>query len=88
MITCIQKTFDSVADAGEGPGGPAPLFCVQTAVQRAQKNFFGDPLPPPPQPPSQRSGSATVIGAKCCSNKGLIFITARQKLAGILRSRI
>ena len=30
MITCIQKTFDSVADPGEGPGGPVPLFWVQT----------------------------------------------------------
>ena len=26
MITCIQKTFDSVADPGEGPGGPALIL--------------------------------------------------------------
>ena len=38
----------SVADPGEGPGGPAPplppppLFLDQTEARRAEKNFSGD----------------------------------------------
>ena len=40
----------TVADPGEGPGGPAspPLFLDQTETSRAENIFFGDgPLPPP-----------------------------------------
>ena len=35
-----------VADAGEGPGGPAPLFLAQTEARRAEKNF--ETAPPHP----------------------------------------
>ena len=40
----------TVADPGEGPGLPPPLFLDQTNVQRAEKCFFfatGPPSPPP-----------------------------------------
>ena len=41
----------SVADLGEVPGGRGggdspPLLLDQTEAQRAEKNLFGDPLPP------------------------------------------
>ena len=37
----------AVADLGEVPGGGRPpLFLDQTEAQRAEKNLFGDPLPP------------------------------------------
>ena len=37
----------AVADLGEVPGGGRPpLFLDQTVAQRAEKNLFGDPLPP------------------------------------------
>ena len=62
-----------MADPGEGPGGPgAPLFLNQTEARRAQKNFLGDRLPPPPfskglddrapSPLISGSGSGTDLG--------------------------
>ena len=63
LFSTFQKerpaTNKSVADPGEGPGGPAPPLCLdQTAAPRAKKIFLGDgpPLylrvwitePPPP----------------------------------------
>ena len=39
----------TVADPGEGPGGPGtPLFSDQTMARRAEKKHFGDRFPPPP----------------------------------------
>ena len=36
-----SEYVDSVADPGEGPGGPSlPLFLDQNEAQRAEKNFF------------------------------------------------
>ena len=61
----------TVADPGEGPGGPGtPLFSDQTVARRAEKKHFGDRFPPPltqglddrfppPLPPISRSGSGT-----------------------------
>ena len=58
----------TVADPGEGPGGPAPLLLDQNEAQRGEKNFFGDRAPrylrvwisaPPPRPLISRSGSGT-----------------------------
>ena len=42
----ITLNMTSVADPGEGRGGPAPppLFLRQTEAQRAEKKFFGTPL--------------------------------------------
>ena len=31
-----------MADPGEGPRPPCPLFLDQTEAQRAEKNFFGE----------------------------------------------
>ena len=41
----LAELMDSVADPGEGPGGPAPpppptLFLDQTESQRAEKKFY------------------------------------------------
>ena len=53
----------TVADPGEGPGGPGPtLFFDQTEAQRAKKKFFWRPPPlspplPPPLPPPHLSQS-------------------------------
>ena len=44
-----SEYVDSVADPGEGPGGPSPpLFLDQNEAQRAEKNFFWGRGPPPP----------------------------------------
>ena len=45
----FTKLHLTVADPGEGSGGPGPpLFLNQTEAQGAEKNFFGDcPLPLP-----------------------------------------
>ena len=42
----ITLNMTSVADPGEGPGGPAPppLFLHQTDARRAEKNFGTPPL--------------------------------------------
>ena len=41
--------FYSVADPGEGPGGPRPpLFLDQTKARRVEKNFWRPAPPPPP----------------------------------------
>ena len=37
-----------MADSGEEPGAPAPLFLDQTEARRAEKIFFWRPPPPPP----------------------------------------
>ena len=43
-----MNLYVAVADVGEGPGGPGPLFFLdQTEPQRAKKCFLGD-CPPPP----------------------------------------
>ena len=43
----IDPSHDhTVADPGEGPGGPAPLLLDQTDAQRAEKHFFWDRPPP------------------------------------------
>ena len=43
-----MNLYVAVADLGEGPGGPGPLFFLdQTEPQRAKKFFLGD-CPPPP----------------------------------------
>ena len=42
----IDPSHDhTVADPGEGPGGPAPLLLDQTDAQRAEKHFFWDRPP-------------------------------------------
>ena len=63
----------AVADPGEGPAAPHPLFLDQTEAQRAEKNLFSDRAPTPtplsqglddrhPTPPhSWRSGSFTDV---------------------------
>ena len=39
-MSLAEKSSFSVADPGEGPGGPAPpLLLDQTKVRRAEKNF-------------------------------------------------
>ena len=44
----FTKLHLTVADPGEGSGGPGPpLFLNQTEAQGAEKIFFGD-CPPPP----------------------------------------
>ena len=44
-----SEYVDSVADLGEGPGGPSlPLFLDQNEARRAEKNFFLRPGPSPP----------------------------------------
>ena len=40
----------TVADPGEGPASPPPLFLDQTEAQKAEKKFL---RPPPPPPSSQ-----------------------------------
>ena len=50
LFSTFQKerpaTNKSVADPGEGPGGPAPPLCLdQTAAPRAKKIFLGDGPP-------------------------------------------
>ena len=40
----VDEGYSSVAEPGEGPGGPPPLFLDQTEPPRAEKNF----LKPPP----------------------------------------
>ena len=40
--------FWAVADPGEGPGGPAPLFLAQTEARRAENIFLRLPRPPAP----------------------------------------
>ena len=38
----IEKEKGTVADPGEGPGGPGPpSFLDQNEARRAEKNFFG-----------------------------------------------
>ena len=37
----------AVADPGEGPGGPAPLFLAQTEARGAENIFLRLPPPPP-----------------------------------------
>ena len=44
----INDKVNTVADPGEGPGGPPtppPLFLNQTETQRAEKNFFSNQAP-------------------------------------------
>ena len=56
-----------MADPGEGPAPPPPLFLDQTEARRAEKYFFGDQLTPLPHirvwmtalPPVSKSGSST-----------------------------
>ena len=46
-LAASKCLYTSVADPGEGPGGPAPtLFLNQTVAWRAEKNFFGRPHSP------------------------------------------
>ena len=49
-LLVIGLSWQSEADPGEGPGGPAPrystLFLDQTEAWRAKKIFFGDWAPP------------------------------------------
>ena len=50
LFSTFQKerpaTNKSVADPGEGPGGPAPPLCLdQTEAPRAEK-FLWEPAPP------------------------------------------
>ena len=44
-----NSVLNSVADPGEGPGGPGPpsLFSDQNEARRAEKIFFGGRPPPP-----------------------------------------
>ena len=59
-LECSGTVTKSVADLGEGPGGP-PLFLDQTETQRDEKNFFSDRASPvrvwmtapTPRPPSE-----------------------------------
>ena len=45
-LSASKCLYRSVADPGEGPGGPAPpLFFDQTLARRAQKNFLDRPIP-------------------------------------------
>ena len=45
---CICRSGDSVADLGEGPGGPCPpLFLDQTETRRAEKKIVSETGPPP-----------------------------------------
>ena len=48
MICCTR----TVADPGEGPSIPPPLFLDQTEARRANKFFFGDQSFPCRNPPS------------------------------------
>ena len=60
-MSLTEKSSFSVADPGEGPGGPTPpLLLDQTEARRVQKKNFGDCPPlsqdlddPPPPPVSQ-----------------------------------
>ena len=48
VFLSIEFHKHSVADPGEGPGGPGPtLFLDQNEVRRAEKIFFWDRAPPP-----------------------------------------
>ena len=52
----IFKFNGTVADPGEGPGGPGPpIFLDQNEARRAEKKIFWGHLPPPP--PALISGS-------------------------------
>ena len=45
----INRGVCTLADPGEGPGGPGgppPLFLDQTEARRAEKIFWGAPGPP------------------------------------------
>ena len=48
-----KQNQTTVADPGEGAGGPALLLLLdhQTEARRAEKNFFETAPPPPPPPP-------------------------------------
>ena len=87
--------FYSVADPGEGPGGPRPpLFLDQTKARRVEKNFLKT-CPPPylrvwmTAPPFliSRSGSGTVIYHPNSYNTSpmlsLFAVMAGQRQGGI-----
>ena len=50
MIDHSYSKYSSLYGSGGSKGGAwggwAPLFLDQTEAQRAEKNLFGDPLPP------------------------------------------
>ena len=61
----VLLSTNALADPGEGPGGPAPLFFTKLA----EEIFFGDPPPPPrlskdldDRPPSLSQGLELVTG--------------------------
>ena len=41
-----SSLYGSGGSRGGARGGRPPLFLDQTVAQRAEKNLFGDPLPP------------------------------------------
>ena len=70
-----------VADPGEGPGGPPPLFLDQTEVRRVEKKIETRPPPnlrvwmtPPPHPPIRRSGSAAGPDEIICFSLSLRYL--------------
>ena len=73
--------YTSVADPGEGPGGPwSPLFLNQKEARRAKKHFL-ETVPPPP-PIIWRSGSATdtvfCLSVTCAMFNRTMFLRFRQ----------
>ena len=81
-------TFKTMADPGEGTGGPglSPLFLDQTEAQRAEKLFFGDwpprlskgldksPLTPTPTTSISGSGFGTAKNMPPLQNNILYFL--------------
>ena len=65
--------YYSVADPGEGPGGPSPpLFLDQTEAQRGEKEFLDPPPPPPPSGPFSQGLDPALLFAN-------IILNIRQK---------
>ena len=47
-LTLVSGTTNNGGSGGGARGAGLPLFLHQTEARRAEKNFFGDPLSPPP----------------------------------------
>ena len=81
VALCTKSQIIALADPGEGPGPPPPLFLDQTKGRRVENNFLTDRPPPylrvwmttPPPPPTSSQG-LNPVALNCALYPDMIII--------------